>query len=96
MRPRGASTVRILPTDGPLVLNLELAEPIPDGGTFPARILAPDGRAFETRGEPAGGGLRFARVELQADWLTPGRYIVELKTTELSHFPLRRYALVVH
>ena len=26
---------------------------------------------------------------------TPGRYVVEIKTTEITHFPVRRYAIEV-
>ncbi len=51
--------------------------------------------ALEIRGALHEADRRSARFELQADWLSPGRYIIEMKTTERTHFPLRRYVLEV-
>ena len=35
-------------------------------------------------------------VDVDTGWLRPsGRYLIEVKTLERSHFPLRRYALEV-
>jgi hypothetical protein len=80
--------------DEALEVDLLFPEPSASREPLPARILAPDGRLLEL---PAGvaADARRARIEIPAGWLAPGRYIIELKTTERSHFPLRRYALEV-
>ena len=57
-----------------------------------ARVVAGDGRVLETAAAVTEGG---AAVALQPEWLSPGRYLVELRTREKSHFPLRRYVLSV-
>ena len=84
-----------LPAGRPLVLQLALAEPSRGPEPRPVRILATDGRMLHARGPLAEPDRMSTRVEIDPEWLTPGRYIVEVKTTERSHFPLRRYALEV-
>lgn len=86
---------RALPQDAPLVLTLQLPAEAHRGEPLPVRVLAPDGRQLETTGSivpDAGGG---ARLELEPGWLRPGRYLVEVKTADRSHLPLRRYAILV-
>jgi len=84
-----------LDVDEPLVVHLMLPEP-PDGNDPHAvRVLAPDGRQLETRAPVLGGDRRGVALELDPDWLRPGRYLVELETTEKTHFPLRRYVVEV-
>ena len=79
----------------PLVVHLRLPQP-PDGNEPHAvRVLAPDGRLLETRAPILGGDRLGVALELDPAWLAPGRYIVELKTTEKTHFPLRRYVVEV-
>lgn len=59
----------------------------------PVRVVAPDGRLLHgqgTLGEPDSVGFA-----LDPTWLRPGRYLIEVKTAERSHFPLRRYAVEV-
>ena len=34
-------------------------------------------------------------IEVPAEFLSPGRYLVEVKTTEATHYPLLRYVIVV-
>ncbi len=96
---RSGATLEIarasLSTDEPVVVNLLLPEPSRTSEPLAVRVLAFDGRTLETRGALHEADRRSARFELQADWLSPGRYIIEMKTTERSHFPLRRYALEV-
>ncbi|MDJ0852395.1 MAG: hypothetical protein QNK04_28830 [Myxococcota bacterium] len=84
-----------LPDDRPLVLQLELGEPSRDLEPRPVRIIGPDGRLFHTHGPVDESDRLSARIEVDSEWLTPGRYIVEVKTTERTHFPLRRYALEI-
>jgi hypothetical protein len=79
----------------PVVLRLVLGEPSRTQDPRPVRVISADRRVFEGPGI-LGEGLADARFEIDPGFLSaPGRYIVEVKTTELSHFPLRRYAIEV-
>jgi hypothetical protein len=80
----------------PVVLRLVLGEPSRTQDPRPVRVISTaDRRVFEGEGI-LGEGLADARFEIDPEFLrAPGRYVVEVKTTELSHFPLRRYALEV-
>ena len=84
-----------LPVGRPLVLKLALAEPSRSADPRPVRVIAPDGRLLHLSGALVADDRRSAEVEIDPDWLAPGRYVVEVKTTEKTHFPLRRYALEV-
>ena len=79
----------------PVVLRLVLGEPSRSEEPRPVRVVSLDSRVFEGQGI-LGSDLADARFEIDPAFLaTPGRYIVEVKTTEQSHFPLRRYVLEV-
>ena len=78
----------------PLVLRLDLGEPSRTDQPRPVRLYGPDGSVREDQGA-LGEGRTSARYEIDPAWLAPGRYVIEVKTTERSHFPLRRYALEV-
>ena len=79
----------------PVVLRLVLGEPSRSEDPRPVRVVSADSRVFEGQGI-LGEGRADARFEIDSAFLlVPGRYIVEVKTTEQSHFPLRRYALEV-
>jgi len=86
-----------LPTERPLVLNLLLPAALSSADALPARILSMDG----------GGELKLPdavvatdrdrlRVQIESGWLSPGRYRIEIETTEQSQLALRRYPLEVH
>ncbi|HXK24756.1 MAG TPA: hypothetical protein VMS55_18945 [Myxococcota bacterium] len=80
----------------PVVLHLVLGEPSRSDDPRPVRILdAEDGsRNLEAKAVLEDGRSE-ARFEIDPTFLHPGRYIVEVKTTEASFFPLRRYVLEV-
>lgn len=80
----------------PLVVSLRLPEPLSDDAPLPGRVLGEDGRVLELAGRVRQGDRRTASVEIDPAWLAPGRYIVELETSEHSHFPVRRFVLEVH
>jgi hypothetical protein len=85
-----------LPSGRPFLLSLSV--PIVTGGVdaLPVRLIAEDGRVLEVMGAVAKDGRERAAVPIEANWLNrPGRYIVEVKTTEKTHMPLRRYAIEV-
>ncbi len=86
--------VSSLPAGEPVLLSLGL--PTSPAGSLPVRVLATDGRILETTGVVYEDDPTRASVEIEADWLgSSGRYIVEIKTKERTHFPLRRYAIEV-
>jgi hypothetical protein len=79
----------------PVVLRLDLEVPSRTEEPRPVRVISEDRRILEGQGT-LGDGRSDARFEIDpAFFSVPGRYIVEVKTTELSHFPLRRYAVEV-
>jgi hypothetical protein len=85
---------RSLEPGRPVVVRLDLGVPSTTDEPRPVRLIGPGG--FVRHGEGAlGEGRGSARYEIDPAWLTPGRYVIEVKTTELSHFPLRRYAVEV-
>jgi len=78
----------------PVVVRLDLGVPSATGEPRPVHLLGPNG--IVRRGVAAlGEGRASARYEIDPAWLEPGRYVIEVETTEPSHFPLRRYALEV-
>jgi len=85
-----------LPAAGDVELELDLGEASADAGARPVRIYR-DGRVrLELETRPLEGDLTLARLVAPADaFRDPARYVIEVETTERSHFPLRRYALEV-
>ena len=80
----------------PVVLHLVLGVPSATDEPRPVRILdAEDGtRNLEAKAVLESGRSE-ARFEIDPSFLHPGRYIVEVKTTEAFVLPLRRYVLEV-
>lgn len=80
----------------PLLLMLQVPAVTDGVAALPVRIYAEDGRRLEGMGTIANGERERASFSVEADWLSrPGRYIVEVETTEKSHMPLRRFAIEV-
>lgn len=84
-----------LPASGVLTLELHFPEPSADAEPRPVRVYAPDGRVLERQAPLADSERRGVRLEIPAEWLSPGHYVVEIETTERTHFPLRRYVVEV-
>jgi hypothetical protein len=81
--------------NGVLALGLGLAPGAAGVEPLEARIASTDGRTFDTtavRGDSADGDVR---LEIDAAWLRPGSYMIQIKTAEKVAFPLRRYVLEV-
>ena len=78
----------------PVAFSLSLAEASTDDEPRPVRLVASDGRILELDGTVANDRMA-ASIEVPAEFLSPGRYLVEVKTTEATHFPLLRYVVVV-
>jgi len=83
-----------LPTEDPLVLNLLLPAALPSADALPARIVAMDGSRELKLSDAVVAGDR-VRVQIESGWLSPGRYRIEIETTEQSQLALRHYPLEV-
>jgi len=84
-----------LPAGRAVALNLQLAEPSANSEPLAGRILSEGRVPLDLSAAIRGEDRRTARVEIEAGWLSPGRYVIEVQTTERTHFPLRRYALEI-
>jgi hypothetical protein len=83
------------PESGPVSVSLRLHEPSADATPRPVRIVSVrDQRVLETEGR-LDDARSAATIEVDPEWLQPGPYLVEVKTTESSPLPLRRYVIVV-
>src|SRR5262245_62205091 len=78
----------------PLVLHLDIEVPSLDDEPRPVRVISPERRIFEGQGV-LGESRSDARFEIDPAFFKPGRYLVEVKTTEMTHFPLRRFLIEV-
>jgi hypothetical protein len=83
-----------LPSEGVLVLDLELGEPSRSDEPLTGRIISSKSEVLPLTGR-LGEGLTRAQVEVPVRWLASDRYVIEIRTTETSHMPLRRYAIEV-
>lgn len=88
--------ISIAPQRGnqPVAFSLGLGEPSRDDEPRAVRLIATDGRILELNGALAADRMT-AAIEVPAEFLSPGRYLVEMTTTEATHFPLRRFVVVV-
>lgn len=84
-----------LPVEGALALALDLPDEARGDSPRDARVLGPDGEQLRTTATSLPGAGRGVRIEIDSSWLRPGRYLIEVETTEKTHFPLRRYVLEI-
>jgi len=83
------------PASGPVRVSLELPVESADDSPRPVRLVSqPDHRILELTGGLESGRTA-ATIEVDPAYLQPGTYLVEVQTTEQSHFPLRRYFINV-
>ena len=78
----------------PLQLDLELPDVAGGIDVLSARMLseASEETPLEVRIADARTSVQ---VSIDAAALPPGRYLIEIKTSERTHFPLRRYVLEI-
>jgi hypothetical protein len=77
----------------PVVVHLDLGQTLRTDEPRPVRIVSVDGRVFDAQAR-LDAERKQARVEFDSAFLRPGSYMVEIKT-DVSHFPVRRYVIVV-
>ncbi len=88
--------VQDLPTERPLALNLLLPVALPSADALPARIVAMDGsRELKLPDGVVANDRDRVQVRIENGWLSPGRYLIEIETTEPSPLALRRYLLEI-
>lgn len=78
-----------------VTLGLALADEARGDEPLSVRVVSVDGRVLDLSAAPTdaeGGGVQLA---IEADWLRPGDYMIQIKTIEKTSFPLRRYVLEV-
>ncbi len=84
-----------LPAGQVLTLVLGLGDEARGSEPLPVRVVSLDGRRIETTAAPAAGSGSGLRLELEPEWLRPGRYMIEVTTAEKIPLHLRRYVLEV-
>jgi hypothetical protein len=91
-----------LPEDGVVMFGLALGKAaLGEGGEPLSAVIvsASDGRRLELSATPVAGALpgmeSGVRLDVETTWLTPGLYMIQLRTREKSALAVRRYVLEV-
>jgi hypothetical protein len=84
-----------LPDGEVLALGLALADEARGSEPLSVRVVSIDGRRIETTAVPAAGSGSGLRLELETEWLRPGRYMIEVTTAEKIPLHLRRYVIEI-
>ncbi len=82
-----------LPDEGPLTLVLDLPDRARGQGPHPIRIVSTDGRRIDTTASPLAGAGTGVQLEIDADFLSRGLYMIEIDTTDPPPLQIRRYVL---
>ena len=82
-----------LPTEGPLILALDLPDEARGNGERPIRIASVDGRKIETTTNPVAGAGTGVRLEIDSAFLSRGLYMIEIETVDNHPLRIRRYVL---
>ena len=85
--------VAALPATGPLTLDLELPDDARGSGERAVRVISTDRRRTDTTASPLPGAGSGVRLELDPDFLSPGRYMIEIDTDDKHPLQIRRYVL---
>jgi hypothetical protein len=83
------------PRDRPVRLGLILRVAAVRFEPMNARIGDENGRMLKLKATVQGDAMGSVNLEVDTDWLSPGRYLIQLTTQEMSHLPVRRYRLEV-
>lgn len=82
-----------LPAAEPVALGLAMPDEARGSTSLPTRVVSTDGRKLETQARPIAGNGSGVRIDLEAGWLLPGRYLIEVETRDDGPLSLRRYVL---
>lgn len=89
-------TLEQLREGGTLVLGLAMPDDARGEGGVSGTIVSverEESRPLE--GTPIAGADTGVRVQIDPDWMQPGLYMIQVKTHDGSHLPIRRYVLEV-
>ena len=79
-----------------LALGLELPDALRGSEARPVRLVDVTGRALDGFALPVDGTGSGLRLEIDPEWLRPGRYMIQVETSGAgSPLPVRRYVLEV-
>ena len=78
-----------------LALGLAMPDVARGAGDRPVKVIDVEGRVLETTGAAVDGAGSGLRLEIDPEWLRPGRYLIEVATAEKKPLALRRYVLEV-
>jgi len=78
-----------------LALGLDLPDEARGHGPRPVKIVDVTGRVLDLEGLPVDGAGSGLRLEIDPEWLVPGRYLVQVGTQGSSPLAVRRYVLEV-
>ena len=85
-----------LPSKRPLVFDLLLPAALSGVDALPARIISMGGSGeLKLSGVVVASDRDRVRVQIESGWLSPGRYRIEIETTEQSDLAPQRYLLEV-
>lgn len=82
-----------LPSEGPLTLVLDLPDEARGDGLRTIRIGSTDGRRVETTARPLEGPGTGVQLNIDAEFLSRGLYMIEIDTVENTPLRIRRYVL---
>ena len=78
-----------------MVLALDLPDEARGDGALHVKVVDVAGRLFETEATSIEGSGHGLRLEIDPEWLEPGRYMIQVETAENHPLALRRYVLEV-
>jgi hypothetical protein len=78
-----------------LAIGLGMPDDARGDGERPVTVVDVEGRVLRTTAAAVDGTGSGLRLELDPDWLLPGRYMIEVATAEPRPMALRRYVLEV-
>jgi hypothetical protein len=76
-------------------LGLDMPDEMRGQGDRPVKVIDVKGRVFETTSVAIAGAGGGVRIEIDPEWLAPGRYMIQVETAEKRPMALRRYVLEV-
>ena len=79
------------------VLALGLSMPDVSRGSSPreVKIVGVDGRLLDLQAQPIEGAGKGVRIDVDPEWLQPGRYMIQVETADPGPLALRRYVLEI-
>ena len=78
-----------------LNLSLVLAKEARGDTPLSVRIVSVDGRVLDTSAHARDSADDSVQIGVDRNWLKPGRYMIQIKTTEKTALQLRRYVLEI-